>query len=172
MKDYNMIGEFIGKAMKSATYELKKDTAMSYYRTAGCDILPRRLSISKNKEVTDVKRKGRNAIHPIVGQLLGEFTKKEQSPLKQHYPFRFRTQIWKVPLYPSFIGYGTIGITNEEGKIADTGDLVVLDTTDNWETISIFYFVGMGNPNDMEQVMKHLQEKKGIASQQHPSNGL
>ncbi|MBQ6648377.1 MAG: hypothetical protein IJM66_05965 [Muribaculaceae bacterium] len=190
MKDYNMIAEFIGKAMKSAAYQHKKGTASSYYWQSGDKILPNRLSISKDTEMTSVKRKGRNLLHPVVGQLLGKFKVAEESPLKQHKPFEVRTQIWQVPLYPLFIGYGTIGITGASGKVeGDTGDLVVLYSTDQWANITIFYFAGMGNPNDMEQVMKYLcryvgeessyislgfpsKQKKGNASQQDPSNGL
>lgn len=87
-------------------------------------------------------------------------------------------------IVPLFIGYGTLGISSESGKVTgDTGDLVVLYTPDQWANIVICYFVGMGNINDMEQVMKYLQrqiesgqyiveQKKGDASQQDPSNGL
>ena len=184
MKDYTMVEEFISKAMKTATYQHKEGTANSYYWQSGSRILPNRLSISKGSEMTNVQRKGRNLLSPVVGQILGRFTKIEESPLKQHKPFDVRTQLWQVPLYPLFIGYGTLGITGASGKVeGDTGDLIVLHTTDQWTNISIFYFAGMGNINDMEQVMKYLckylegglgsvEQKKGIASQQDPSKGL
>ena len=106
--------------------------------------------------MTNVQHKGRNAMHPVVGQLLGKFKVAEESPLKQHKPYVVRTQLWQVPLYPLFIGYGTIGIPNEQGKVEDTGDLIVLHSRDQWQTISIFYFAGMGNINDHEQVMGFL----------------
>ncbi len=179
-----MINEFISKSMLVTFYQRKEGKASSYYWQHGSQILPNRLSISRGSEMTKVKRKGRNMLHPIVGQLLGRFTLKEESPLKQHKPFNVRTQIWQVPLYPLFIGYGTIGITGASGRIeGDTGDLIVLYSTDRWESIVIFYFAGMGNPYDMEQVMKYLQQlvesgqynveqKKGDASQQDPSSGL
>ena len=157
-KDYTMIEKFISNAMKEATYQHKEGTASSYYWQNGSKILPNRLSISKGSEMNCVQRKGRNMVHPVVGQLLGRFTMVEESPLKQHKPFNVRTQIWQVPLYPLFIGYGTLGISSESGKVTgDTGDLVVLYTPDQWTNIVIFYFAGMGNINDMEQVMKHLQ---------------
>ena len=154
--NYNMIEGFISKAMKVAVYSHKEGTSTSYYLKAGEVLLPSRLSISKGNEMTSVHRKGRNILHPIVGQLLGNFTAKEESALKMYKPYSVRTQIWKIPLFPDFIGYGTIGITSESGKVEDTGDLVVLHSTDDWETISIFYFAGMGNPNDLSQVMKFL----------------
>lgn len=172
-----MIAEFIGKAMKVSTYQHKSDTASSYYWQQGSRILPNRLSISKEGEMSSVQRKGRNLMHPITGQLLGKFKVSEESPLKQHKPFSVRTQIWQVPQHPSFIGYGTIGITQESGKVEDTGDLIVLHSTDQWEHITIYYFAGMGNPNDLPQVMQYLtnyinEKEKGNASQQIPSNGL
>lgn len=183
MKDYNMNPEFISKAMKVAFYQHKEGTKISYYWQSGCTILPNRLSISKGTEVTSVQRKGRNLLHPVVGQLLGKFKVTEESPLKQHKPFEVRTQLWQIPFYPLFIGYGTLGITGETGKVeSDTGDLVVLYSVDHWENITIFYFAGMGNVNDMEKVMKYLcryvgeenyvKQMKGNASQQNPSNGL
>ena len=157
--DYKMIEEFISNAMQIACYEHKEGTASTYNWHQGSRILPNRLSISNGNEMTHVQRKGRNTIHPVVGQLIGKYVKSEQSPLKQYKPFAVRTQIWKVPLYPNFIGYGTLGISNESGKVEnDTGDLVVLYSTDQWQSIVIFYFAGMGNVNDMEQVMRFLHQ--------------
>lgn len=150
-----MIEEFISKSMKEAIYQHKEGTKSSYYWQQGCKILPGRLSI-KDEEMTNVQHKGRNAMHKIVGQLLGTFKVAEESPLKQHKPYTCRTQIWQVPLYPLFIGYGTIGISNASGKVEDTGDLIVMHSTDQWQNIRIFYFAGMGNVNDMEQVMRFL----------------
>ena len=176
----NMNEEFISKSMQVAFYQHKEGTASSYYWQHGSRILPNRLSISKDTEMTSVQRKGRNMLHPIVGQLLGKFKVAEASRLKKHKPFEVRTQIWQVPLYPLFIGYGTIGITGASGRVeGDTGDLVVLFTPDQWRNIVVFYFAGMGNV--MEQVMRYLQQlvdsedveqKKGNASQHDPSNGL
>lgn len=152
-----MIQEFVSKSMKVAIYQHKEGTKGSYYWQHGSRILPNRLSISRGSEMTDVQRKGRNLLHPVVGQLLGRFKVAEESPLKQHKPFDVRTQIWKIPCYPLFIGYGTLGISNQSGKVeSDTGDLVVMYSTDQWEHIAIFYFAGMGNVDDMEQVMKYL----------------
>jgi len=154
--DYKMIQEFISKSMKVAVYQHKEGTKSSYYWQQGCKILPGRLSISRGSEMTNVQHKGRNAMHPVVGQLIGAFKVAEESPLKQHKPYTCRTQIWQVPLYPLFIGYGTIGISNASGKVEDTGDLIVMHSTDQWQNIRIFYFAGMGNVNDMEQVMRFL----------------
>lgn len=184
MKGYEMNDEFISRAMKVAHYLLKDGTASSYYRQNGSNILPNRLSISKGNEMTSVQRKGRNIQHPIVGQLLGKFKVSEESPLKQNKPFEIRTQIWQMPSYPMFIGYGTLGISSESGKVeGDTGDLVVLRSNDQWKNIDIFYFARMGNINDMGQVMRFLdnyvseevqlvEQEKGDASQQDPSDWI
>lgn len=176
MKNYNMIGSFLQESMRIAHYIHKEGTKTSYYYTSGAKVLPNRLSIS-HIEITNVQRKGRNLMHPVSGQLLGKFTRAEESPLKQHKPFSVRTQIWQDPLFPAFIGYGTLGISSESGKVeGDTGDLVVLYTQDQWENITIFYFAGMANINDKEQVMKflcrYIEQKKGTASQQDPSSEL
>lgn len=175
-----MIDDYILKSMLVDCYRHKEGTATSYYCTTGTTPLPSRLSISRGNEMTSVQRKGRNILHPVVGQLLGKFRVAEESSLKHHKPYSVRTQLWQVPLYPAFIGYGTIGITDDSGKVADTGNLVVLYSTDEWETITIFYFSGMGNPNDLPQVMKFLNgyvedegfNKGGNASQQPLPNEL
>ena len=94
MKDYTMVEEFISKAMKTATYQHKEGTANSYYWQSGSRILPNRLSISKGSEMTSVQRKRRNLLSPVVGQILGRFTKIEESPLKQHKPFDVSFTLW------------------------------------------------------------------------------
>ena len=74
---------FIEKVLQEAVYLRKEGTAGSYYRASGASILPRRLSISFNTQMAQTALKGRNLIHKVVGQILGTFTKDEQSPLKQ-----------------------------------------------------------------------------------------
>ena len=152
--------KYIQAAMQEAWYQRKAGTLSSYYHNAGCRILPNRLSISRD-EFTMVRRKGRKLIHPVIGQLLGRFTKNEESPLKANSPFMVRTQIWHIPEYPLFIGYGSIGISNEEGKIdreSDTEDLIILEVeAPDWERIRIFYFPAM--IKKLEEVMTHLSNK-------------
>jgi len=83
------------------------------------------------------------------------------SPLKQNKPYVVRTQLWQIPQYPLFVGYGSIGISNQEGIIdrgSDTGDLIVLDAEDpEWERIRIFYFPAM--VKGLEEVMGFLMKK-------------
>jgi hypothetical protein len=152
-----MIGsDFIASTLQQATYKLKEGTKSSYYWQSGTRILPDRLSISKESEMTKVARKGRNLLHSLAGQMVGTFKMNEESPLKQFKPFTCRTQIWAVDEYPLFIGYGTTGITNEEGGVTDTGDLVVFYSTDNWSTIQISFFRGLGNPDYLLDCMEYL----------------
>ena len=157
-----MNDEFIKANFQAGTYSLKEGTKSSYYWKAGFSELPNRLSISRDKELTKVDRKGRNLLHPIAGQMVGNFTGKESSTYKMFKPYTCRTQIWRVEEYPQFIGYGTIGITNEKGVVEDTGDLLVFYTPDNWEEIKIFFFAGMGNPDNLLEAMdfanNHLRE--------------
>lgn len=152
--------KYIQAAMQESWYERKSGTLSSYYHKAGSRILSNRLSISRDK-LFNVRKKDRNLIHPVIGQLLGQFTKNEESPLKANSPFMVRTQIWHIPEYPLFIGYGSIGISNEEGKIdrgSDTEDLIILEAeAPDWERIRIFYFPAM--IKKLEEVMTHISNK-------------
>lgn len=152
----------IKASYQEAIYEKKQGTATSYYWQSGSRILPNRASI-KNVEITKVARKGRNLLHPVLGQFLAQFTRKEESPLKQHKPFHVRTQIWQDEDYPQFIGYGTTGISDAEGRVtdkSDTGDLLVFYSKDaDWQTIRIFIFAGMGkNPEHRDCAMKYANK--------------
>ncbi|MDD2313028.1 MAG: hypothetical protein PHT14_10845, partial [Petrimonas sp.] len=73
--------KYIQAAMQESWYERKAGTLSSYYHKAGSRILSNRLSISRDK-LFNVRKKDRNLIHPVIGQLLGQFTKNEESPLK------------------------------------------------------------------------------------------
>ncbi len=159
-----MIDKHLIKALgQVAIYEKKPGTQGSYYWKQGCKILPNRLSITKD-QVTKVEKTGRNSIHPVAGQLLGTFTRKETSPLKLNAPYHCRTQIWQHPEFPNFIGYGSIGISNEQGKIdrnSDTGDLVVLETEEtSWERISIYYFPAL--IKELENILQYITTKRGF----------
>lgn len=161
--------EFISGCLQESMYKLKEGTKGSYYWQSGSRILPNRMTIQEG-QLTNVKKSGRNSLHKIAGQLLSAFSTKEESPLKKVKPYTFRTQIWSVPEYPLFIGYGTAGITTEieesyEGKIEvvkkvkDTGDLLLLYSDDSWKTIRIFFFAGLGtNPDYLIPCFKYANE--------------
>lgn len=150
--------EFMGKAMCEATYQKKEGTASSYYWRDGVKLLPERMSISKD-QMTNVRRKGRN-LQKVAGQCVGNFKKNEESPLKICKPYTLRTQIWLQENFLEFVGYGTIGITGENGRIYDTGDLVVFYAEDeNWNVIRIFIFCGMGiDPDKKDEAMRYASK--------------
>ena len=82
-----MSDEFFKANFQTGTYTLKAGTKGSYYWTEGFSGLPNRLSISRDTELTKVDRKGRNLLHPIAGQMVGNFTAKESSPYKLYKPY-------------------------------------------------------------------------------------
>lgn len=151
--------QFIEAIIKTSVYKRKQGTSTSYYRASGGEILPERLSISKESQMNQTAHKGRN-LSKVTGQLLGTFKKSESSPLKQYKPYNLRTNIWEDRDHPLFIGYGTIGISNEAGKIdrqSDTGDLIVLYSPDrNWDEIVIYFFAG--SLMDRESIMIYLSQ--------------
>lgn len=142
-----------------AVYALKPGTTSSYYWQRGTRVMPNRLSIFPT-DMTPTAKKGRN-LQPSAGQMKSTFTKAEESPLKQHRPWDCNTKLWQVPEFPDFIGYGTLGITAESGRIeGDTNNLVALFTPDAWKTIAVFYFPGMGdnNPDHLQAAMQKAAE--------------
>lgn len=153
---YKMNDELLKKSLQEATYQRKEGTATSYYWKAGSRILPDRVGISK-APLTKVQKKGRMLLHQSVGQFAGNFKKLEQSPLKIYKPYTIRTQIWLNENFPQFLGYGTIGITSQEGGIKDTGDLIIFYSEEaNQEIMRIFIFTGMGeNPDMLDEAMKY-----------------
>ena len=155
--------EMMKASYQEAIYQRKAGTSSSYYWQSGSRILPNRASITMENEVTKVARKGRNLLHPVVGQFLAQFTRKEVSPLKQHKPFHVRTQIWQDEDYPQFIGYGTTGVSDADGRVtdrSDTGDLLVFYSEDaDWQAIRIFIFAGMGkNPEHRDFAMRYASK--------------
>ncbi len=156
---------FIKNQMIHFVYKLKADTASSYYSQTD-SILPERLSIS-DFDMAKVQNKGRAKAEGKKGQLLGKFKVSEVSPLKKFKPYTCRTEIFRCIDYPLLFGYGTIGISNEEGKVtkaSDTGDLIVLFTPDNGTTFDIFFFPKMGSIEFKDDALSYAHElvKKGI----------
>jgi len=156
-----MTEQFIEAIKQRATYIRKEGTATSYYWQSGAKILPDRMSISR-EEMRETSHTGRNPLHKIIGQIMGTFKKNEFSPMKQNFPFQLRTNIWTIPSFPTFIGYGTLGISNNIGKIdrnSDVGDLVVLySKTSDWKEIEIFYFAGC--VMNLELIMEYLYKNQ------------
>lgn len=150
-----MENEFLHKQLRICTYQLKQGTKSSYYFSGGERFLPNRVGITPDS-FTQVRKKGRN-LQTIAGQFISQFNKNEDSilGLKKYPPYIIRTQIWKIEDYPQFIGYGTSGISNVDGKTQDTGDLMVFYSCNNWETITIYYFEGMATPQFRDEAFRY-----------------
>ena len=140
--------EFLYRATQVALYQHKESTKDQYYWQSGSRILSNRLSITEG-DVTKVTNKGRMLTNKSVGQCLGRFTQQEQSPLKVNKPFTVRTQIFRRVDYPQFFGYGTCGISGQDGKVVDTGDLLIFYTSNNRRTFTIFFMRGMAKDPDL-----------------------
>jgi hypothetical protein len=158
--------EFIEATLQRATYRRKEGTTTSYYWKSGIRILPNRLGITKD-QFANAKRKGRN-LQSIAGQIKGNFKQSEKSPLKKFKPYSLHTQIWKIPEYPILLGYGSIGVTNKEGKIdrsSDTEDLILLYSgSPDLKEIDIYYFSkGLRSLYDISPIISKMiiENKKG-----------
>ena len=117
-------------------------------------LFPNRVVITADG-FAQLRKKGRN-LQPIAGQFVSNFKKSEESILKQYPPYTIRTQIWKIEDYPQLIGYGTCGITNENGETQDNGDLMVFYSNNKWETITVFYFVGLAKPEFRDEAFRYV----------------
>lgn len=152
--------EFLAKSLVEATYKHKEGTATSYCKVAGEAMLPNRLSVQQGC-ITKVQKKGRMVVNKPIGQLIGNFTKAEESPYKLCYPATLRTQLFEAENYPQFLGWGTIGFTEpgKGGKITDNGDLLVIHSPDNWETLHLYLLKGMGKiPDTIEDAFGFVAE--------------
>lgn len=151
--------QFIEATIQIATYLRKEGTSSSYYWQSGRKILPNRLGISKD-QFSSIQKKGRN-LQKVAGQIKSNFTKTEVSPLKRYKPFAVHTQIWGIPEYPLLIGYGSLGISNQNGIIdrtSDTEDLILLNSpSSDWEEINIYYFPkGMKSLYDIAPIVSSM----------------
>ena len=147
--------EFMDRATQVALYKHKEDTKDQYYWQSGSKILSNRLSITEG-DVTQVAKKGRMLANKSVGQCLGRFTQQEQSVLKINKPFTLRTQIFRKVDFPQFFGYGSCGISGLDGKVTDTGDLLIFYTSDSRKTFMVFFMRGMAkDPDLMDEAFKY-----------------
>ena len=109
-------------------------------------LLPIRLSFI-DPDTSKVSKSGRGA-KARVKQMKANFTGCEESPLKQHKPYKVSTSIWEIEGHKCFF-YGTLGITPEEGMPPkDNGDLLAVATSD-WKELDVFVFKGMAKPNSV-----------------------
>lgn len=152
-----MTKQFIDALKQTCIYQRKEDTTSSYYRQAGTTILPERISINR-KAISTIENLKSSHMHKPIGYIAAHFKKNETSPLKLHKPYKLRTNIWLNEYFSSIIGYGIIGMSNEQGKInrkSEKSDLIILKELEpNWKIIEIQYFAGMSM--ELDAILKHL----------------
>lgn len=157
-----MTGLLIEISMNVALYKLKEGTSTSYYWQEGSKILPNRLSISFGTELTHAERKGRMLLEDVIGEVKGNFTRVEQSPLKQHPPFSIHSKIFRPLHFPSVFGYAVMGISNEEGCISRNSEegLAVFCKVGEGE-LKVFFWPGITNPSEKDDVLEFVTKKEG-----------
>lgn len=153
----------IKRQMKVATYAKKADTKTSFYLVNGDFPLPSRLSITFDNVITNSTHKGRMvAGDSVVGEIRGEFKKAEVSPLKQNPPFKVNSKIFRKAEFPQLAGYGTMAISNKEGKTSQEEGVVVFADMGDY-ILKLFFFACKCNPDNILDFCELVSEelKKG-----------
>lgn len=156
--------EFMKSLMKVAIFEKKADTKTSYYIKAGETPLPSRLSIDLSNVFTTSANKGRMVSGDmVIGEIRGEFRKSEVSALKQNPPFKVSSKIFRKTDFPQLLGYGTLAISNEEGRTCkEEGVVIFVDMGVN--LLKIFFIAGKCIPdlilNFCELVSEELKKER------------
>lgn len=157
---------FIKARMAVAVYAKKSGTATSYYLNSGSIPLPSRLSISFGSVITSATRKGRMISQPVVGEIRGEFTRKEASPLKQHHPYKINSKIFRMDDYPLLAGYGTVAVSDADGHTKQEEGIVVFahcgDGGDG-NLLKLFFMAGQCLPETIQAFCEAVTDelKKG-----------
>ena len=150
--------EFIKSQIKVATYAKKADTEGSYYRVNGDTILPNRISVTMGKVITTSARKGRMVNGDlVVGEIRGEFKKTEESPLKKNKPYKINSKIFKKVEFPQLTGYGTLAISNPDGRTSMEEGVVIFSDIGN-NLFQIFFMTGECYPSRIEEVCACVTE--------------
>jgi hypothetical protein len=154
-----MTKDFLEACLKVAIYTRKADTKTSYYRTSGDAILPSRLDISLNAIFSATQHKGRMLTEKPVGEVRGQFKVLEESPLKQHTPFKISSKIFRQVEFPQLIGWAGIAISGEGNRIAkrEVGVAVFVDLGD--DDVKVYFFTGITSlPNNVKAVCGYVSE--------------
>lgn len=158
-----MNNQFIKSQIKVATYAKKEDTQGSFYKVCGDSPLPKRLSIKFGSVITSSKKKGRMVSGDmVVGEIRGEFTKTEESSLKKNKPYKINSKIFRKLEFPQLGGYGTLAISNPEGRTSiEEGVVIFADMGEN--ILKIFFMAGECYPSRIDEVCAYVSEemKKG-----------
>lgn len=153
----NNSNELFIKKHQVLTYELKPGTKSSFYQKEGRkDLLPERIGFSKDGFLK-IANTGRAIVEKRVGQIVGTFKKNEISPYKKYKPFSIFSTVWETIQFPSFVGYGDIGLTNEAGRTVSSKDLFILYSPSK-EVLEIHLFPGLVEFKDL--VLQYLRDHK------------
>lgn len=130
-----MIENYVKSKEVLLRYERKEDTKGSFYQVTGKGVFINRFSFSKDVFKHPI-RTGRAIVFTAVGQIKGGFTKSECSPYKAPIKEpRISATLWKCD-NPLVFGFADVGYAyNDEGKIQSSGDLIVISSPDNCQSI-------------------------------------
>ncbi len=134
--------DFMRQLMEAAAYSRKADTKTSYYYQGGSRVLPSRLDISFGNMFTKPRNKGRMVTEMVVGEIRGRFKTAEQSPLKQHTPYKVSSKIFRQGEFPQLIGWAGVAVSDKDGRTSKEEGVAVLADLGN-DTVGIFFFAGI-----------------------------
>ena len=141
--------------IKYYTYQKKEGTKTSYLKIKGDSDLPNRISFDLENEFRPIKKVGIAQSLIKVADLKTKFTKKENSKYKLFHPFVFSSSIWKYSgsLNPDWLlGYGDVGITNQNKRTRSTKDLILVSLEDN----KVHLILIQGMVHKLDEAIQHI----------------
>jgi hypothetical protein len=152
------------------TYRRNPDTKVSFYRQAGSsDVLPLRINFSNDPEgFRRLTRTGRAATYTKVADCKARFTRNDsRSPYRIQNgktEARVSFSLWACEDLPLLLGFADVGRTNENGRMEDTPDLVVIvRTLDNCrDTLDVRIYPGLYPRR--EEVLSFLNDEVRLQS--------
>ena len=172
--------ELIVASLQKATYEHKEGTKLAYGWKSGATIFPKSMRINLEGFFADAKHTGRMAsqYNPPKGDLKGNFTKDEVSPLKQEPvkrqckyklkngetkirladSYEVSTKLFQSADFPQFL-YGDLAVSNAETNATDKkeGLVVVWKVSDS--VLELYYMAGVTeNPSDLQSVFQVVSD--------------
>ena len=174
---------FIVANLQKATYEHKEGTKLAYGWKSGATIFPKSMRINLEGFFADAKHTGRmiSQYNPPKGDLKGNFTKDEVSPLKQEPvkrqckyklkngetkirfadSFEVSTKLFQSADFPQFL-YGDLAVSNAETNATDKKEGLVVVWKESDTILQIFYMAGITeNPSDLQSVLQVVSELIG-----------
>jgi hypothetical protein len=139
----------------------------SYYRISGDSILPSRLDISLDTIFSATQHKGRMVTEKPIGEMRGQFKVLEESPLKQHKPYKISSKIFRQVEFPQLTGWAGIAVSGEDGRATQEEGVAVLVEMDKG-VMQVFFVAGVASlPDNILAVCNFVNsyiEKGGSAT--------